>query len=99
MSYSPPPTHRTDRRAPFLFVDNGKGVRPWLWQRIADPGYRYTYELFPHGSGSKTVCYRCLDAMAELDDGHGRTTYKPAEPGERCPRCERPYGVRPEPEP
>lgn len=95
MSWFPPHSNRESRHGPFLHIHNGKGVRPWLAQRIADPGYVYTYTFFQN-AGVRVVCFRCLDAMAEFDDGHGHIDYRPAEPGERCPRCERLYGTRPE---
>src|SRR5215204_2256749 len=91
-------TGAVTKRGPITQIMNGKGVRPWLAEKICEPGYVYLAtrlmtQTTPPGQTHR-VCWRCVRGVEEHVEGHTVVEWEdaPPDPAERCPRCERLFG-------
>ncbi len=86
-------SHLTTRRGPIASARNGRGSKPWLPQMTCDPGWVYL-----SGHEKRRLCWRCAVQVSAIGEGKLPLFWEEGPPAaeERCTRCLRSYGARPE---
>jgi excisionase family DNA binding protein len=81
---------------PVTYTYNGRGVRPWLPEMTAEPGW--VYRVSPPMTNTHTpMCWRCAVEVSAQHEGQARVFWEEDPPSaeEWCRRCERGFGERP----